>query len=151
MEVYEFIIILLDMMIIIIEYSAVFTFIALICSDINLSAVIGLILVFILFITSSFLIEKVNEPQYYYSTISIGEEIIEKTIMGENIRFLGEKKSKVYKNILYIMPSGQAAMILNKLSPDQDVENRRNYNNTKLILCSVRYDNSIYCIRNSFI
>ena len=66
-------------------------------------------------------------------------------------RFPGEKKAKEYKNILYIMPAGQATMILNKLSPEQDVENRRDYNNTILLLSSIRCYNNIYFIRNSVI
>ena len=144
-------IIIFDIIMVTIEYAAIFTFIPLICSDINLSTAIGLILVVIMIATSFYLIEKVNEPQYYYATTSIGDEIIEKEIMSVNIRFPGEKKAKEYKNILYIMPAGQATMLLNKLAPDQDVENRRDYNNTILLLCSIRCYNNIYFIRNSVI
>lgn len=147
----ELIIIIVDIIMITIEYSAILTFISLVCSDINLSTVIGLVLAVIMIATSFYLIERVNEPQYYYSTVSEGDKIIEKSIMSENLRFPGEKKAKQYKNILYIMPAGQATMLLNKLSPDQDVENRRDYNNTILLLCSIRSHNNIYFIRNSYI
>ncbi len=147
----EFMIIIFNIIIITIEYSAIFTFISLICSDINLSTVIGLVLAVIMIATSFYLIEKVNEPQYYYSTVSYGNKIIETSIMSENLRFPGEKKAKQYKNILYIMPAGQGTMLLNKLSQDQDIENRRDYNNTILLLCSIRSHNNIYFIRNSYI
>ena len=57
----EFMIIIFDIIMVTIEYAAIFTFIPLICSDINLSTAIGLILVVIMIATSFYLIEKVNE------------------------------------------------------------------------------------------
>lgn len=129
--------ILIQIILITIEYSAIFTFISHLFLDIKISVVTELLLVFIMFMASEFLIDKVTQPEFYYSTFSMNGEIIEKEILGENSYFPGEKKAKLYKNILYVMPAGQGRLIAKKISPYQDIENRSDYNKNTLIMCTL--------------
>jgi len=49
------------------------------------------------------------------------------------------------------MPAGKIALISAKLEPDTDVENRRNYDNKTLIMCSARKYYNFFSNWNNFI
>lgn len=107
---------LLYLVVTIIGYTSIFTFVTLICSEITLSTVINIVLILVMFVSTQFLIQVVNAREYSYST-SYGEngEIISQEIIGKNPNYPGENVKEICKRILYTIPTGQADIILNNM------------------------------------
>ena len=129
--------ILLDMVLIIIAYSSIFNFITLICSDITI-ATVACILVFIsMFVVSEFVVSPTANDKKYYSSYVTNEngEIIE-TQKHLNPNYVGDFAKQVYKNILYIIPSGQAFQIQTTMS-NLSFENDRYMTDTDIKLAGL--------------
>jgi len=91
----DFLIILFEIIINGIEYSAIFTFISLLFKDVKLSIMSSLLIVIIMFIASTLLIKIATARKYYYSTTYGEEGIIDQTIIGENTNFPRRRKNKI--------------------------------------------------------
>lgn len=113
----KFLFILLDMILIIIAYSSIFNFITLMCSDITI-ATVACILAFIgMFVVSYLVISPIaNDKKYYENYVTNENGEIIKTEKNLNPNYVGDFAKQVYKNILYIIPSGQALQIQSEIS-----------------------------------
>lgn len=127
MSISQFLVIFLNIIMIIITYSCIFTFIALLSNDVTISTVFSLIFVLIMIVVGSAVSLTANSPEYLNNTI-LNEEgkIVEVQIPNPN--YLGIEKKQMAQTLLYIMPSGQATQIINY---------RDNTNYTVLILYSL--------------
>ena len=113
----RFLFILLDMIFIVIAYSSIFNFITLMCSDITIATVICIIAFIGMFVVSEFVVSPIANDKKYYSNYVTNEngEVIE-TQKRLNPNYVGDFAKQVYKNILYIIPSGQAFQIQSTIS-----------------------------------
>ena len=113
----KFLFILLDMIFIVIAYSSIFNFITLMCSDITIATVICIIAFIGMFVVSEFVVSPIANDKKYYSNYVTNEngEVIE-TQKRLNPNYVGDFAKQVYKNILYIIPSGQAFQIQSTMS-----------------------------------
>ena len=113
----KFLFILLDMILIVVAYSSIFNFITLMCSDITIATVICIIAFIGMFVVSEFVVSPIANDKKYYSNYVTNEngEVIE-TQKRLNPNYVGDFAKQVYKNILYIIPSGQASQIQSTIS-----------------------------------
>lgn len=133
----KFLFILLDMILIVVAYSSIFNFITLLCSDITI-ATVACILVFIcMFVVSEFVVSPIANDKKYYSDYVTNEngEIIE-TQKHLNPNYVGDFAKQVYKNILYIIPFGQASQIQSTMS-NLSYENDRYMTDTDIKLAGL--------------
>ena len=91
---------------IIVSYSSIFTFIAMLCSNKALTSIITTLLAFGLMMMGIFCLEIINSPEYIQSaTLEDGETQIEKI---PNPRYPSDSEKKMYQTLLDINPAGQA-------------------------------------------
>lgn len=133
----KFLFILLDMIFIVIAYSSIFNFITLMCSDITIATVICIIAFIGMFVVSEFVVSPIANDKKYYSNYVTNEngEVIE-TQKRLNPNYVGDFAKQVYKNILYIIPSGQAFQIQSTMS-NLSFENDRYMTDTDIKLAWV--------------
>ncbi len=125
-------------MLIVITYATIFTTILMLFSDSNISTSIILLITFVMLIGGSYLKNTASMNEYYYGCFYSDGKLVEATISGKNSFFPGEEKQKIYKTILYFIPTGNAIMMSNKLLHiDPDIEHRSDYNNTMILLSSI--------------
>lgn len=111
MPISQFIKILLNIVMIIVTYSSIFNCITLLCHDITMSTVIGIILILVMFVVDGALSQTANAEQYRYQITSDEKGVITKEIIGLNPNYPGETKKRIAQSITYIMPTGQANQI----------------------------------------
>ena len=133
----KFLFILLDMVLIIIAYSSIFNFITLICSDITIATVVCILSFIGMFVVSEFVVSPIANDKKYYSNYVTNEngEIIE-TQKHLNPNYVGDFAKQVYKNILYIIPFGQASQIQSTMS-NLSYENDRYMTDTDIKLAGL--------------
>ena len=133
----KFLFILLDMVLIVVAYSSLFYLITLLFLHITL-ATVACILVFIcMFVVSEFVVSPIANDKKYYSNYVTNEngEIIE-TQKHLNPNYVGDFAKQVYKNILYIIPFGQASQIQSTMS-NLSYENDRYMTDTDIKLAGL--------------
>lgn len=111
MPISQFIKILLNIVMIIVTYSSIFNCITLLCNDITMSTVIGIILILAMFVADGALSQTANAEKYRYQITSDENGVITKEIIGIDQNYPGETKKKIAQFIKYIMPTGQANQI----------------------------------------
>lgn len=133
----KFLFILLDMVLIIIAYSSIFNFITLMCSDITIATVVCILVFIGMFVVSEFVVSPIANDKKYYSNYVTNEngEVIE-TQKHLNPNYVGDFAKQVYKNILYIIPSGQASQIQSTMS-NLSYENDRYMTDTDIKLAGL--------------
>ncbi len=129
-QIEQLLMIILNATMITITYSAIFTFIAFVLSDTTAATSLVLLVTFLMFLAGLHLVNKIGESEYFYAITMEGDEIVEAIKMEKNPFFLGEEKRKIYQNILYCIPSGDAMLMANKFIRTTDIEHRLDYNNT---------------------
>lgn len=104
--------ILLHIVMIIVMYSTIFNCMTLLCNDITVSTVIGIMIVLVMFIADVALAvpAEAEEYSYNYNYNAQGEETRE--INGLNPNYPGETKQKIAKIIRNITPIGQTNQIM---------------------------------------
>lgn len=112
----QFILILLNIVMIIVTYSSIFCCITLLCQDITMSTVIGIIIVLAMFVIEGMLSLTANAEQYRYQITRDEQGIVTKEIIGINQNYPGDTKKKIAQIILYIIPTGQANLLERKVS-----------------------------------
>lgn len=130
MNINSFAVILLDVIMIIICYTAIFNFVSIVCSNITLSTVVCLVITIIMYICT-FLLQPIANSEEFYQTAVInenGEIEIQKKI---NPNYPGEIKKKICKLILYYIPTGQGMEILEYLGSLEIIKEKEM--NTKLL------------------
>ena len=132
----QFILILLNIVMIIITYSSIFCCITLLCQDITISTVIGIILVIAMFVIEGILSLTANTEKYSYQITRNEQGVVTKEIIGINPNYPGETKKKIAQTILYIMPTGQANFIASGVS-NQIKFNEEPINTFTLLLYSL--------------
>lgn len=107
----QFIIILLNITMIIVTYSSIFNCITLLCSEITMSTIIGIILLLVMFLMEEIIATTAFSEKYRYSITRDEQGTITKEIIGINTSYQGETRKKIAQTILYIMPNGQSDLI----------------------------------------
>ena len=107
----QFLKILLNIVMIIVTYSSIFNCITLLCHDITMSTVIGIILILAMFVIDGALSQTANAEKYRYKITSNEQGVITKEIIGLNSNYPGDTKKKIAQSIKYIIPTGQANQI----------------------------------------
>lgn len=115
MSLSEFAIILLNIIMIIITYSSIFTLITLLCSDITMSTVISIVLIIAMFVGNMSLSFTADSTEFRRNTIINEQGKIEEVLVPDP-NYPGDSKKKIAQTILYIMPTGQA----DKIAFDKD-------------------------------
>lgn len=104
--------VLLDIIMIDIFYSAIFTFIAMICSNKTVISIISILLAFGLLLASSVITEVLQAPEYINSAKITNSDTGDfKMVEEKNPRYPSETQKKVYTTALNFLPSGQAFKI----------------------------------------
>lgn len=112
MPLSQFLVILLSIVMIIVTYSCIFTFISLLCTDITIATVINLISVLIMFVGGGALSLTANSEEFLKNTIANEKgEVIE--VQEPNPNYPGKEKKKLAQTVLYLIPAGQANQIIN--------------------------------------
>lgn len=111
----QLIMILVNIVMIIITYSSIFTSITLLCNDITMATVIGIILVLVMFVIDGALSLTANAEEFTYLT-TYNNGIETKEITGINPNYPGETKKRIAQTILSIIPIGQTNIIVNSVT-----------------------------------
>ncbi len=109
-----------DMFMIIIAYTAIYTFIVLLCSNKTISTVICILLSFGMLMLSLTLINILNTNEYITQAL-IGDngEVTYETV--KNPKYPSEEKKKICKTILDIIPAGQGFEIAGRSDFDEKI------------------------------
>ncbi len=118
MQINEFLIVILDMIMITVVFSSIFNFISLLCSNITMSTVGCLLLILVMYVIVMALSETANSKEFLQNqTIDeYGNEKIETTY---NENYPGDIPRNICKTIINIIPTGQA-MELSSTSMEYD-------------------------------
>ena len=151
LNIYELILVLFEALMIIIAYTAIFTFVSLAFSEVALSTSAGILIALVMYIGANTLSIRANEEPYFYSKTYMDGKLVEREPHGENPRYPGDDVINFYKNILYVIPQGQASIIFNKVRNINIgyYEEEMEYDHIKLLLSSSRSYNTIYYGRNN--
>ncbi len=133
---FQFIMTLLNVVMIIVSYSSIFNCITLLCHDITMSTVICIILVLVMFIADGTLSLIANEEEYRYMITHNEQGVVTKEIIEPNPNYPGETKKKIAQTILNIMPMSQANKITGDIS-NQILLNEEATDTTILLLYSL--------------
>lgn len=102
---------------IIVSYCAIFTFISMVCSNKTMIAIINIMTAFGLMIGSTYCFSILNTPEYI-DTAQVTDsktndfEIVKK----KNPSYPSEKTRKIYQTIIDVIPSGQAIQVSSNAS-----------------------------------
>lgn len=107
--------ILLDMMMIVIAYSAIFSCIATLCSNITMSTIVCIVLTLIMFVAQIGLEPTANAKEFYTVSTYDEQEGVEQIKKVPNDNYPGETKKKFCQTILYLIPMGQAFELANSI------------------------------------
>lgn len=107
----QFLLILLDMIMIIIVYSSIFNFIALICSNITISTVTSLLLILIMFVIDMFLSPTANSTEYEKKNQIMDEQGNVTYEVVKNEDYPGKLIQTTCKTIINFNPVSQAIEI----------------------------------------
>ena len=124
----QFAFILLDMIMIIIVYSSIFNFIALICSNITISTVTSLLLILIMFVTDMFLSPTANSTEYIQKNIVMDEQGNVTYEVVKNEDYPGKLVQTICKTISNFNPVSQAI----EISGNKINMNEEDFNNMKV-------------------
>ena len=135
----EFTIIIINSVLIVTVYATIFTAVSMVFREAIVSTAFGLLLGFTMLTSSFYLGRQIAMDMFYYGKTRINGELTEVRIISENPNFPGEKKRNFYQKILYLIPTGNAVMMSNKISKTEefDVENRGEYSNRMIMMSSV--------------
>lgn len=126
MSLSQFGLILLDIVMMIVTYASIFTFISLICTDMTKSTVISILLVLVMFIINGAISQTASAEKFITNRVYDNEEIIAEEIMP-NPNYPGDTKKKIAQTILYIIPIGQAS----------EIQDYKNLDTKRLLLSSI--------------
>ena len=124
----QFAFILLDMIMIIIVYSSIFNFIALICSNITISTVTSLLLILIMFVTDMFLSPTANSTEYIQKNKVMDEQGNITYEIVKNEDYPGKIIQTTCKTIINFNPVSQAI----EISGNKINMNEEDFNNMKV-------------------
>ena len=124
----QFAFILLDMIMIIIAYSSIFNFIALICSNITISTVTSLLLILIMFVTDMFLSPTANSTEYIQKNKVMDEQGNITYEIVKNEDYPGKIIQTTCKTIINFNPVSQAI----EISGNKINMNEEDFNNMKV-------------------
>lgn len=124
----QFAFILLDMIMIIIVYSSIFNFIALICSNITISTVSSLLLILIMFVTDMFLSPTANSTEYIQKNKVMDEQGNITYEIVKNEDYPGKIIQTTCKTIINFNPVSQAI----EISGNKINMNEEDFNNMKV-------------------
>lgn len=94
-----------------IAYASIFNMIAMINSSKTNSAVVCILVAFVLVFAAIIVFAQLSAPEFIDNWVMVdGETVLEKV---KNTKYLTGIKRDIYQNILEIMPSGQAIQIVN--------------------------------------
>lgn len=148
LSIFQFGYVLLDMVMIIVSYSSIFTFVSLICSDMTMSTVINIILIIIMYVMTGLLSMDAHSEKYLYNTY-YEEDKIMKEIIDINPNYPGDTRKQISQRILYIIPAGQADELLDYVSKttfgmecDLEIENLYLYSLGVIVITNLL---GIYC------
>ena len=123
----QFAFILLDMIMIIIAYSSIFNFIALICSNITISTVSSLLLILIMFVIDMLLSPTANSTEYIQKNKVMDEQGNITYEIVKNEDYLGKIIQTTCKTIINFNPVSQAI----EISGNKIEMNEEDFNNLK--------------------
>ncbi len=107
----QFVLIILNTILVIITYVSIFNFISMLCSEITVSTIVSIILFLTMFIICSSLNSIINTPKYITTTF-YDEDGIAHVIESEpNPNYPSKSKLQTAETIYYLMPTGQALEI----------------------------------------
>ena len=121
-------VILLDIIMIIIVYSSIFNFIALICSNITISTVSSLLLILIMFVTDMFLSPTANSTEYIQKNKVMDEQGNITYEIVKNEDYPGKIIQTTCKTIINFNPVSQAI----EISGNKINMNEEDFNNMKV-------------------
>lgn len=121
MSLSQFGLILLDIVMMIVTYASIFTFISLICTDMTKSTVISILLVLVMFIINGAISQTASAEKFITNIVYDNEEII------PNPNYPGDTKKKIAQTVLYIIPTGQAS----------EIQDYKNLDTKRLLLSSI--------------
>lgn len=124
----QFAFILLDMIMIIIVYSSIFNFIALICSNITISTVTSLLLILIMFVIDMLLSPTANSTEYIQKNIVMDEQGNITYEIVKNEDYPGKLVQTTCKTIINFNPVSQAI----EISGNKINMNEEDFNNMKV-------------------
>ena len=124
----QFAFILLDMIMIIIAYSSIFNFIALICSNITISTVSSLLLILIMFVIDMLLSPTANSTEYIQKNKVMDEQGNITYEIVKNEDYLGKIIKTTCKTIINFNPVSQAI----EISGNKINMNEEDFNNMKV-------------------
>lgn len=124
----QFAFILLDMIMIIIAYSSIFNFIALICSNITISTVSSLLLILIMFVIDMLLSPTANSTEYIQKNIVMDEQGNVTYEVVKNEDYPGKLVQTICKTISNFNPVSQAI----EISGNKINMNEEDFNNMKV-------------------
>ena len=124
----QFAFILLDMIMIIIVYSSIFNFIALICSNITISTVSSLLLILIMFVIDMLLSPTANSTEYIQKNIVMDEQGNVTYEVVKNEDYPGKLVQTICKTISNFNPVSQAI----EISGNKINMNEEDFNNMKV-------------------
>ncbi len=124
----QFAFILLDMIMIIIAYSSIFNFIALICSNITISTVSSLLLILIMFVIDMLLSPTANSTEYIQKNKVMDEQGNITYEIVKNEDYLGKIIQTTCKTIINFNPVSQAI----EISGNKINMNEEDFNNMKV-------------------
>ena len=120
-------VILLDIIMIIIVYSSIFNFIALICSNITISTVSSLLLILIMFVIDMLLSPTANSTEYIQKNIVMDEKGNVTYEVVKNEDYPGKLVQTICKTISNFNPVSQAI----EISGNKIEMNEEDFNNLK--------------------
>lgn len=107
MPIDEFAFVILNMIMIIVVFSSIFNFISLLCSNITMSTVGCLLLILVMYVIVMSISGIANSEKYLENQTVGGEENEEaELILNED--YPGDLQKEICKNIIRIIPTGQA-------------------------------------------
>ena len=124
----QFAFILLDMIMIIIAYSSIFNFIALICSNITISTVTSLLLILIMFVIDMLLSPTANSTEYIQKNKVMDEQGNITYEIVKNEDYPGKLVQTICKTISNFNPVSQAI----EISGNKINMNEEDFNNMKV-------------------
>lgn len=111
----EYLIILLEIVLVISAYSSFFTLISFACSNVTFSTTACMLLLLGMYIISSNLAYPVNMPKNIKESYYDEQGVEHVTRIVPNTNYPSKQKMLIYKNIYYSIPTGQACEISEKL------------------------------------
>lgn len=111
----QFLYVLLDMIMIIVSYSSIFTFVSMSCSDMTLSTVINIIIIIVMYVMTGIFSMDAHSEKYLYNTYYEDDKLI-KEIIDINPNYPGDTRKEISKTILYTIPVGQADELFGYIS-----------------------------------